>query len=182
MAKKRLTQKQQTVPSNGETLPIDITLITNDAQLCQLRLGKSASAVGVITNIPPELKQEIKVETGSNETDSKAFHVRVIFTLVGHNPDDQEALRIEAAFEILYKSDVLAEITPEQMNAFGQVVGINNAWPYWREFVQSMSARMGIPLITIPLLRIHATPPDTAKPKKASKSRRKKRKPTKEKK
>jgi hypothetical protein len=31
---------------------------------------------------------------------------------------------------------------------------ISNAWPYWREFVQSMSARMGFPALTVPLLEI----------------------------
>ena len=31
---------------------------------------------------------------------------------------------------------------------------ISHAWPYWREFVQSMSARMGFPALTVPLLEI----------------------------
>ena len=31
---------------------------------------------------------------------------------------------------------------------------ISNAWPYWREFVQSMSSRMGFPALTVPLLEI----------------------------
>jgi len=31
---------------------------------------------------------------------------------------------------------------------------ISDAWPYWREFVQSMSARMGFPALTVPLLEI----------------------------
>jgi len=34
------------------------------------------------------------------------------------------------------------------------VIPITNAWPYWREFVQSMSARMGFPALTVPLLEI----------------------------
>ena len=29
---------------------------------------------------------------------------------------------------------------------------ISNAWPYWREFVQNMSSRMGFPALTVPLL------------------------------
>ena len=31
---------------------------------------------------------------------------------------------------------------------------ISHAWPYWREFVQSMSSRMGFPALTVPLLEI----------------------------
>lgn len=34
------------------------------------------------------------------------------------------------------------------------VIPITTAWPYWREFVQSMSARMGFPALTVPLLEI----------------------------
>jgi len=37
---------------------------------------------------------------------------------------------------------------------------ISTAWPYWREFVQSMSSRMGFPALTVPLLEI--------RPKKAA--------------
>jgi len=33
---------------------------------------------------------------------------------------------------------------------------ISTAWPYWREFVQSMSTRMGFPALTVPLLEITA--------------------------
>jgi len=31
---------------------------------------------------------------------------------------------------------------------------ISTAWPYWREFVQSMSTRMGYPALTVPMLEI----------------------------
>jgi hypothetical protein len=34
------------------------------------------------------------------------------------------------------------------------IIPVSNAWPYWREFVQSMSARMGFPALTVPLLEI----------------------------
>jgi hypothetical protein len=35
---------------------------------------------------------------------------------------------------------------------FSQTVGVQNVWPYWREFVQSMPARMGLPPLRMPLL------------------------------
>jgi len=31
---------------------------------------------------------------------------------------------------------------------------LSDAWPYWREFVQNMSTRMGFPALTVPLLEI----------------------------
>jgi hypothetical protein len=53
----------------------------------------------------------------------------------GFNPNDPE--------EDYYLSQYLFEVTPT-----------STAWPYWREFVQSMSARMGFPALMVPLLEI----------------------------
>ena len=35
-----------------------------------------------------------------------------------------------------------------------EVTPLSTAWPYWREFVQSMGARMGFPALMVPLLEI----------------------------
>ena len=48
---------------------------------------------------------------------------------------------------------------------FFKINPVSNAWPYWREFVQSMSTRMGFPALTVPMLEIV--------PKKAAKRSRK---------
>jgi hypothetical protein len=52
------------------------------------------------------------------------------------NPRDPEE-------EDLYLFNHLYEVTP-----------LSTAWPYWREFVQNMSARMGFPSVVVPLLEI----------------------------
>jgi hypothetical protein len=58
------------------------------------------------------------------------------------------------------------------------IIPISNAWPYWREFVQSMSARMGFPALTVPLLEIAAKKTATqeakSQPAKKEAARRKK--------
>jgi len=35
-----------------------------------------------------------------------------------------------------------------------RIMPISTAWPYWREFVQNMSTRMGFPALMVPLLKI----------------------------
>jgi hypothetical protein len=35
-----------------------------------------------------------------------------------------------------------------------EVTPLSTAWPYWREFVQNTSARMGFPALIVPLLKI----------------------------
>jgi hypothetical protein len=55
---------------------------------------------------------------------------------------------------------------------------IRDAWPYWREFVQSMSTRMGFSALTVPLLEIV---PKKSSEEKAN-SQAAKKKPSKQKK
>jgi hypothetical protein len=43
---------------------------------------------------------------------------------------------------------------------FYKINPISNAWPYWREFVQNMSARMGYPALTVPMLEIVLKEPE----------------------
>jgi hypothetical protein len=43
-------------------------------------------------------------------------------------------------------------ITEEAADAFGKMNGIHNVWPYWREYVQSVSTRVGFPPLTLPLV------------------------------
>jgi hypothetical protein len=50
---------------------------------------------------------------------------------------------------------------------------ISHAWPYWREFVQSMSSRMGFPALTVPLLEITAKKTKSQPVKKGSTRRKK---------
>ena len=69
---------------------------------------------------------------------------------------------------ISYQNSSDIKFTQDQLVAFGALNGVFNAWPYCREFVQSMSTRMGLPALTIPVHRPNAvgvatgSPPDVA--------------------
>jgi hypothetical protein len=49
---------------------------------------------------------------------------------------------IQAEFVLTYKVESLDNITDDHISAFGRMNGIHNAWPYWREYVQSTTARI----------------------------------------
>jgi hypothetical protein len=51
---------------------------------------------------------------------------------------------------------------------FYKINPVSTAWPYWREFVQSMSTRMGYPALTVPMLEIVLKEPGE-KPKNVAK-------------
>ena len=74
---------------------------------------------------------------------------------------------IEAEFMLTYKVKDLKELSDEGILAFAKTNGIFNAWPYWREYVQSTIARLGIPNYTVPVFRLGAEEgPKKSKPKK----------------
>ena len=51
---------------------------------------------------------------------------------------------------------------------FYKINPVSTAWPYWREFVHSMSTRMGYPALTVPMLEIVLKEPEE-KPKNVAK-------------
>ena len=63
-------------------------------------------------------------------------------------------MRIEARFAITYAIGNHDDLTEDNYEAFGQRNGVYNVWPYWREFVQSTTVRMGLPALTLPVYKI----------------------------
>lgn len=71
--------------------------------------------------------------------------------------DDKKtpAVTLGATFELRYTvPEDLGEVTKEELTAFAEVNAIFNAWPYWREFIQSMFVRMNLPPVTLPVFRL----------------------------
>lgn len=72
-------------------------------------------------------------------------------------------MKIEASFCTSYvkKPDISLPMEDDDslltyVEYFATINPISDAWPYWREFVQSMSSRMGFPALKVPLLEIVA--------------------------
>ncbi len=63
-------------------------------------------------------------------------------------------LRIEARFALMYALRSPEGLEQEHFDAFAERNGIFNVWPYWREFVQSITIRMGLPSLTVPVFRV----------------------------
>jgi len=57
------------------------------------------------------------------------------------NPPD---IAIEAAFDLVYEIKDWANTTPTDFDQFALANGTHNAWPYWREFAQNTSVRLGL--------------------------------------
>ncbi len=109
-----------------------------------------------------------KVETGVGvhaQLDDKASRiaVRARFTLTARYQEtatgDDEVLRIEAVFLLVYRVDSTVGLKRANIDAFGELNAVFNAWPYWREYVQATTVRMGLPALTVPALKLFGRKP-----------------------
>jgi hypothetical protein len=74
---------------------------------------------------------------------------------VEERDDLGDILVIDATFVLIYGIESTEGIEERHVEAFGSTSGIYNAWPYWREFVQSTSVRMGMTPLVVPVFRLN---------------------------
>jgi hypothetical protein len=117
---------------------------------------------------PETLSLEHKCSTDSlNPSDAEEHIFLCNFRVAAFDGQEPTKLimKIEASFCTSYvkksQPDPLIpddDGSPETLLAYVEYLmtinPISNAWPYWREFVQNMSSRMGFPALTVPLLEI----------------------------
>lgn len=83
--------------------------------------------------------------------------VDVAFRLTGRAQESESRdalLSIEATFRATYTIPTDTVTDTATLRFFAATNGVFNLWPYWREFVQSASLRMGFHGIVVPTLRI----------------------------
>lgn len=116
-------------------------------------------------DLPTELSFEADILTEAIRKQG-IVAVRLRFLVVARKGEgsDAETLRIQAEYLLDYRVKDLTGIRKPSVAAFGKTTGLFHAWPYWREYVQSTTVRMGLPPLTIPVL-----PPLAAATKRAAK-------------
>ncbi len=114
----------------------------------------SRSRIESIT--PVGLNFKIDFKPGSSSVEGDALTVETEFTFLITQEDDTEhpVIRINCRFEGLYH--LIPDYVPskEQVEAFRAGNAIFNCWPFFREYVQNTTVRMGVPPPPIPFLRI----------------------------
>lgn len=68
-------------------------------------------------------------------------------------PEEESRLKIHCTFVIQYRCKNFEGIEASNIAAFAQTNGVFNAWPYWREFAQNMTSRLGLKPVLVPLFR-----------------------------
>ena len=94
---------------------------------------------------------------GYRSSDKKKLHVEIKFMVEGRLSDkdkDDVILLIEETLRASYEIPEEKEFDKVAMDLFACTNGTFSLWPYWREFVQTTSLRMGLPGLTVPSYRI----------------------------
>jgi hypothetical protein len=109
--------------------------------------------------LPAHISVNVDVKTDANKKEG-VIQVRPHFVLVARfeNESNDELMRIEAVFLLQYRVPSFDGLRKANITAFGEMNGLYNAWPYWREFVQATTVRMGLPALTVPVYRPIGTP------------------------
>jgi len=168
---------------NVENLDMEASArVAQKATLQEIYLTDAKISRAPVIDYPEALSLEHKCSTEflSSNKDKKLFFILCNFQVTAFNSEapDQFLMRIEASFSTSYFVKSLPDDSLiDDFEYFLTINPISNAWPYWREFVQNMSARMGFPALMVPLLEIVPKKPEKkAKEdsgKKASTSRKK---------
>jgi hypothetical protein len=87
-----------------------------------------------------------------------ALELKMTAKVLGPDP----AVTLRAVFELTYRLPEGFTASDETLGRFAEINATFNAWPYWREFVQTTMARMNLPPFTLPVFRLRP-PADSTK-------------------
>jgi len=116
---------------------------------------------------PLSLKYHCATKILPSDATENILPVACEFSVLAFHGDssDSPVMRIEASFCANYVFRNSRNVAHEDIQHFAKINPLYNVWSYWREFVHSMTTRMGFPALTVPLL--------TIVPKKSPAKRRK---------
>ena len=148
---------------------IDLSRIISVVQIESVRLCEAHCRSAVH---PSEIADSINVKTSTEAAvvkepgDGGLLRIETTFKMEVRSASDEEKLQAEirGSFELSYEIPDNESFSSEELAGFGHVNAVFNAWPYWRELVQTSLARMSMPPLTVPVFRW--APPDTTDPAK----------------
>jgi len=105
--------------------------------------------------------------------DRRDIHVTTEFRLQASKnaSEKSELVKLEVTFVLVYTLPLDAKYEPHCVQHFAELNGVYNAWPYWREIVQSATGRVGLGGIMVPVYRpVSAEVPEKPAPEPVAKS------------
>jgi preprotein translocase subunit SecB len=152
-------QKSAMLAETGESLDMEaIARVAQKAVLDEIHLVDAQISRDPLISSPEALTLEHRCSTKilQSKEDKNILPILCNFRVVAFSgkSTDKILMSIEASLWTSYVLKPIKDFNPDDIEHFAKINPIYNAWPYWREFVQNMTIRMGFPALTIPLLKI----------------------------
>lgn len=133
------------------------------AQYVELQAVSLASASVNASIDPMSLPDDLKLRQGHRASYSRSGEsgerLLVVLEFDFHANDEkegetaQEVVGLEAVFHLRYSLPPGTDCPAEALEQFAWLNGAYNAWPYWRELVQTVTGRVGLAAVTVPVFR-----------------------------
>lgn len=136
----------------------DISALVAAVKIGGIRLVESTLQTDIAAPPQADVEAEIGHKSSVLQRPDKdgSFLIRTDFKFSIKQDDGKTPVTIKAGFELNYSLPANLKSTPTELEEFGRSNAIFNAWPYWREYLQSTLVRMGLPAFTLPVYRIQA--------------------------
>jgi preprotein translocase subunit SecB len=105
--------------------------------------------------LPQRTGLSAQIETQLAPDAPNLFRVVIALTFVANYEEDstEPAILVNAKFQLTFETKRIDLATKEALAPFGENLALFIAWPYWREHVNNVTARMSLPPFVIPLLQ-----------------------------
>lgn len=145
------------IESLKEIAPLIAAVQIRDIRLVEAGVSTSVRSATEAGEIKFEVATSADVKEYNKDEGIFWVLAQIKIRLIPVEPEKDAVVSVSAAFEIKYSLPKELRASQKQLNTFARINGVFNAWPYWREFVQNMVARMNLPTITLPVFRLGDT-------------------------
>ena len=137
---------------------IDLSNIVSVVQIESVRIREASfrSAVrpsGIAEEVRVKVSRKTAVVPEPGEDGAICIEAAFGFEVSDREQDALQA-EVHGTFELSYRVPSDAKFSAEELKAFADFNAVFNAWPYWRELVQTSLARMSLPVLTVPVFRL----------------------------
>ena len=163
MAQAKVTKNRKTT----KTPHGSATDIMRRVEIKAMRMmsGHAYQKQGALAGGTLEVSYTVQTDTSViPEGDCIAVEAHYVLTALQSESTDP-VVEIRTSIEVTYACSEADTFSPEALHGFGQTNGVFNTWPYWREYVQSSIARMGLPTLIVPVFRLESPQKATIKKK-----------------
>jgi len=160
----------------GDKTDIDIKAVSraiNQMELINIFLLDANITSDPSTRSPrgASLKYNFNAEILKRKEDNLLLICNFTVSAFRKDQPDNLIMNIGAKFSLEYYIQNPEKLLENDIDNFIKIAPLDTAWPFWREFVQNLTSRMGFPTLTIPILRFEK---HTKKPIKSTTPKKRK--------